>query len=243
MLLDSLPRPNVRDQARSTAKRLRSASEQWPRAPSCVARKTTRGAWPASSASCQRGAQRHQRSPGFRPRKPNSGIGVERSLPRDFENSRNGAVMTAQTVWLPMSSRPVSQQPSRKNPVMGFIEQTSSRSPSTLRGALRRPPPPPPSSLRMPASITAVVLGCGACVWAARARTRPVAQLPPCLSGAPPQSGRWRERSARALDQASCPALCDRFLCGGAHGPIGGRDRSEAGNRMTNVATHPGGVR
>ena len=107
MLLDSLPRPNVRDQARSTAKRLRSASEQWPRAPSCVARKTTRGAWPASSASCQRGAQRHQRSPGFRPRKPNSGIGVERSLPRDFENSRNGAVMTAQTVWLPMSSRPV----------------------------------------------------------------------------------------------------------------------------------------
>ena len=37
-----------------------------------MARKTTRGAWPASSASCQRGAQRHQRSPGFRPRKPNS---------------------------------------------------------------------------------------------------------------------------------------------------------------------------
>ena len=32
-----------------------------------------------------------------------------------------------------MSSRPVSQQPSRKNPVIGLIEQTSSRSPSTLR--------------------------------------------------------------------------------------------------------------
>jgi hypothetical protein len=75
-------------------------------------------------------------SPGFRPRKPNSGIGVERSLPRDLENSRNAAVMTAQTVWLPMSSRPVSQQPSRKNPVMGFIEQTSSHSASTLRGGL-----------------------------------------------------------------------------------------------------------
>src|SRR4030081_1248302 len=47
------------------------------------------------------GAQRHQRSPGFRPRKPNSGIGVERSLPRDLENSRNAVVMTTQTVWLP----------------------------------------------------------------------------------------------------------------------------------------------
>src|SRR5499427_7544737 len=138
-----------RPQARSTAKRLRSASEQWLSAPSCVARKTTRGALPASSASCQRGAQRHQRSPGLRPGKPNCGIGVERSLPRDLENSRNAAVMTAQTVWLPMSSRPVLQQPSRKNPVMGFNEQTSSRSPRTFRGALGRPPPFPLSSVRI----------------------------------------------------------------------------------------------
>src|SRR5262249_20028582 len=75
--------------------------------------------------------------------------GVERSLPQDLENSRNAAVMTAQTVWLPMSSRPVSQQPSRKNPVMGFIEHTSSRSPSTLRGVSGRPPPCPLSSLSM----------------------------------------------------------------------------------------------
>jgi branched-chain amino acid transport system ATP-binding protein len=60
---------------------------------------------------CFRGAQRHQRSPGFRARKPNSGIGVERSLPRDLENSRNAAVMTAQTVWLPMSSRPCRSSP------------------------------------------------------------------------------------------------------------------------------------
>src|SRR5262252_7862017 len=64
----------------------------------CVARKTTRGAWLASNASCQRGAHRHQRSPGFSPGKPNSGSGVERSLPRDLENSKNAAVMTAQTV-------------------------------------------------------------------------------------------------------------------------------------------------
>src|SRR5277367_1147311 len=55
--------------------------------------------------------------------------------------------MTAQTVWLPTSSRLVLQQPSRKNPVLGLIEQTSSRSPRTFRGALGRPPPFPLSSL------------------------------------------------------------------------------------------------
>jgi hypothetical protein len=133
-------------QSRSTAKRLRSPSEQKLKAPSCVARKTTRGARPARRASCHRGAHRHQRSPGFSPAKPNSGTGVERSLPQDFEYSRNPAVMTLHTVWLPMSSRLVSQQPSRKKPVIGLNEQTSSRSPSTFLGSLRRPPPPLPAS-------------------------------------------------------------------------------------------------
>src|SRR4029077_3224722 len=66
-------------------------------------------------------------------------------------------VMTAQTVWLPISSRPVSQQPSRKNPVIGVNEQTSSRSPSTLRGALGRPPPLPLSSLSIAVSTCGVV--------------------------------------------------------------------------------------
>ena len=66
-------------------------------------------------------------------------------------------IMTAQTVWLPMSSRPVSQQPSRKNPVIGLIEQTSSRSPSTLRGALGRPPPSPLWSLSIGVSACGVV--------------------------------------------------------------------------------------
>ena len=47
---------------------------------------------------CQRGAHKHQRSPGFSPGKPNSASGIERSLPHDLENSRNDAVMTAQTV-------------------------------------------------------------------------------------------------------------------------------------------------
>src|SRR5262249_41818135 len=108
----------TRRQARSTANRLRSVSEQYTSAPSCVARNTPRGGSPASSASCQRGAHRHQRSPGLRPGKPNSGIGVERSFPRDLENARKSAVMTAQTVWLPKSSSPVLQQPSRKNPVI-----------------------------------------------------------------------------------------------------------------------------
>jgi hypothetical protein len=57
-----------------------------------------KGAWFASNASCHRGAHRHQRSPGFRPGKPNSGCGVDRSLPRDLENSRNAEVITAQIV-------------------------------------------------------------------------------------------------------------------------------------------------
>ena len=68
-------------------------------------------------------------------------------LPQDLENERNAAVITAQTVWLPMSSREVSQQPSRKNPDIGLTEQSSSGSPSTLRAILRRPPPFPLSSL------------------------------------------------------------------------------------------------
>jgi hypothetical protein len=75
-----------------------------------------------------------------------------------LENSRNAAVMTTQTVWLPTSSRLVLQQPSRKNPVLGFIEQTSSRSPRTFRGALGRPPPFPLSSLSIADSWIAAML-------------------------------------------------------------------------------------
>src|SRR5580704_14257465 len=55
--------------------------------------------------------------------------------------------MTAQTVWLPTSSPLVLQQLSRKKPVLGSVEQTSSRSPRTFRGELGRPPPFPLSSL------------------------------------------------------------------------------------------------
>ena len=79
----------------------------------CVAPSTTAGAQPAPCASSQRAAQTHQRSPGDSPGKPDSGRGVERSLPAMALNSRNSAVMTAHTVWLPTSSGPVAQQPSR----------------------------------------------------------------------------------------------------------------------------------
>jgi hypothetical protein len=51
-----------------------------------------------------------------------------------------------------MTSRPVLQQPSRTNPVIGFNEQTSSRSPRTFRGALGRPPPFPLFSLNIAVS-------------------------------------------------------------------------------------------
>jgi hypothetical protein len=50
-----------------------------------------------------------------------------------------------------MSSRLVLQHPSRKNPVKGFIEQSSSRSPRTFLGAFGPPPPFPLSSLSIAA--------------------------------------------------------------------------------------------
>jgi hypothetical protein len=62
---------------------------------------------------------------------------------------------------LPRSSCPVLQQPSRKNPVMGFIEQTSSRSPSTMRGVSadrrhcrRRPSALPSPRAMLPTRLT-----------------------------------------------------------------------------------------
>lgn len=91
------------------------------RAASLVALRMTGGATPAWAASSQRAAQRHQRSPGWRPGNPYSGSGVERSLPRDLLKARKAAVISAQTVWLPWSWASVRQHPSRKNPVMGSV--------------------------------------------------------------------------------------------------------------------------
>src|SRR6516225_10409072 len=56
-----------------------------------------------------------------------------------------------------MSSRLVLQHLSRKNPVIGFIEQSSSRSPRTFLGALGRPPPFPLSSLSIADPWTAAM--------------------------------------------------------------------------------------
>ena len=103
----------------------------------CVAPSTTDGATPASSASSQRDAQTHQRSPGCRPSKPHSGRGVERSFPAARLKTRNSSVITAQTVWLPRSSGPVAQQPSRKKPVSGAVEQGWSSPPTTLTSGSR----------------------------------------------------------------------------------------------------------
>ena len=60
----------------------RSASETNSSAEACVASSTTGGATPASSASCQRAATTHQRSPGTRPGNIHCGCGVTRSFPR-----------------------------------------------------------------------------------------------------------------------------------------------------------------
>ena len=82
-------------------------------AASCVLSSTTWGATPASSASFQRSAHRHHRSPGFRPGKRYSIRGVMRSLPWSREKSRNAAVTMAHTTCRPASSGPVAQHPSR----------------------------------------------------------------------------------------------------------------------------------
>jgi hypothetical protein len=107
---------------------------------SCVASRTTGGAWPAAAASNHRAAQRHHRSPGTRPGNCHCGCGVTRSLPAATVKARNASVITAQTVWTPASSGPVRQQPSRKKPVSGLREHEASGPPRTFRSAGREPP-------------------------------------------------------------------------------------------------------
>jgi len=89
----------------------------------------TLGAYPAFFASIHLSAHKHQASPGLSPGKLNSFLGVDKSLPFDFENSRNSSVIIAHTVCVPISLFPVLQQPSRKNPVKG----------STLHGTRSKP--------------------------------------------------------------------------------------------------------
>ena len=92
---------------------LQDSSGTMSSARSCVEASTTNAAAPSSWARSQLTAVTHQRSPGTSPGKPYGGIGVDRSLPIERWCSRNSAVTTAQIVWLPRSSGPVLQQPSR----------------------------------------------------------------------------------------------------------------------------------
>ena len=79
----------------------------------CVASRNTGGATPASNASCQREAHRHQRSPGSEAGEPGSGHGVDRSLPlRLREVEELGSHLRAHDVHAGVST-PVVQQPSR----------------------------------------------------------------------------------------------------------------------------------
>jgi len=68
-ILPCVTSPRVTAHAKSRAWRFKSARRTILSVASWVAASTTRGAAPASSVSCQRAAQRHQRSPGWRPRR------------------------------------------------------------------------------------------------------------------------------------------------------------------------------
>ena len=115
---DALTAPLRRRASRGRSGRRRRARAA-PRAGRCRARarasRRARRRRPRRRrcARSQLTAVTHQRSPGTRPGKPYSGIGVLRSLPIARWCSRNSAVTTAQIVWLPRSSGPVLQQPSR----------------------------------------------------------------------------------------------------------------------------------
>jgi len=96
----------LQSQARLASGTIRSTA-------SCVAASTTGAATPSAWARAQLAAVTHHRSPGTRPGKRKAGTGVERSLPIARWCSRNSAVTTAQMVWLPRSSGPLLQHPSR----------------------------------------------------------------------------------------------------------------------------------
>ena len=101
-----------------------------------LASNITGGAKPASLASNQRDAHKHQRSPATKPSKPYSGLGVVKSFPFEYEKAKNSSVTCVHTVWLPVSSTPVSQQPVRVKPVRGSKLHTCKVVPNTLRAIL-----------------------------------------------------------------------------------------------------------
>ncbi len=99
-----------------------------------VASRSTGAARLRSSADFHLVTQTHHLSPGLSPGNPHSGTGVTRSLPSSTEKSKNSRVTFTQTVCKPMSSGPVRQKPSRKNPVIGSRQQHFNSVPRTLVG-------------------------------------------------------------------------------------------------------------
>ena len=97
----------------STAYCSSTSSGTMSRARSWVAASTTKAATPCSCARSHAWVVTHQRSPGFSPGKSYSGAGELKSLPMLRWKSRNSALTTTQTVWLPRSPGPVRQDPSR----------------------------------------------------------------------------------------------------------------------------------
>jgi hypothetical protein len=59
-------------------------------------------------------------------------MGVDKSFPTDAEYARNSVLASMQTVCTPMSPAPVRQHPSRCQPVIGSMLQSSSLPPSTF---------------------------------------------------------------------------------------------------------------
>ena len=128
---------------------------------------------------------------------------------REKRGGHDGADRVATDVLSPRVAAAI-----EKNPVMGVIDQMPSRSTSPLRVRSAHRLHYRCYPFALPASITAVILPhCQ--VRVGGAHLGPGQLQPPCLSGDPPRSGRSRERSSRALDQASCRAPSDRFLCCG----------------------------
>ena len=144
---------------------------QYLKAASCVLSSTTWGAAPLSKASCQRLAQRHQKSPGLRPGKPYCGAGLERSFPLDLVNSRkawrqHGQVEDREKERIGVSRgiagksrvdrgieslpRAVSSQSFRirSQPLVSVGSGRSPASCGRTRRAFRSPPPPSCSTRR-----------------------------------------------------------------------------------------------
>ena len=97
-------------------------------------RRDARGERLAPAADAQAPAIAGATGPG----NPDSGCGVDRSFPASLRKREEFAsVITAQTVCIPVSSGPVSQQPLRKKPVTGAAPHGASAPPWTFSALSR----------------------------------------------------------------------------------------------------------